>query len=533
MNKETIYNQVKTFNEKITNTIETKANKFYYVSDEEALDRSAFINYLIDRYSDVKNLFDRQLKIMDLAYGSGNLTTKIILENNIDVSGIHLNDKFADDANKKLHNILKQQFNKKSIIKTTDFSFFEHIKFKVNSVDVLIFNPTSGGKPAKKDYNRTGNKTDIKLTIEKILNNESIVIFNGKEEEFSEIFPSLNNIFKYIPKVGNDFFIGFKKEESKNPIVFHNDEGNIIEFKDNNLSSIKDKYLDKLEDDISDQIQLIKPPRDESSIISISEKPEITDKREKELLAFFNSLPKERKDKILNTLGKDNILDLLDKEHIIEILANQDLEKEDLDILLGRREALNIFNKNLNKDSKWLESDWQEFFDTNPWIFGYGLNYQYLKILQKESHVSGVDLDGKNEVIGDFLMGASKFTVLVELKKPETPLFEKDKNRSESWKLSKDLIYSISQILTQKAEWIVKARTDCYTKDGKLIKHKTSDPKTILIIGHSNQHSGEDKKFKIKSETFELYRRNSRNIEILTYDELYERAYFLVNQKEV
>ena len=33
---------------------------------------------------------------------------------------------------------------------------------------------------------------------------------------------------------------------------------------------------------------------------------------------------------------------------------------------------------------------------------------------------------------------------------------------------------------------------------------------------------------KIKMKTFELYRRDSRNIDIVTYDELYERAQFIV-----
>jgi hypothetical protein len=33
----------------------------------------------------------------------------------------------------------------------------------------------------------------------------------------------------------------------------------------------------------------------------------------------------------------------------------------------------------------------------------------------------------------------------------------------------------------------------------------------------------------LKLDTFELFRRNSRNIEILTYDELYERADYIVN----
>ncbi len=70
-------------------------------------------------------------------------------------------------------------------------------------------------------------------------------------------------------------------------------------------------------------------------------------------------------------------------------------------------------------------------FKRNSWIFGYGLDYRFLSILQKEASVSSVDLDGKNEVKADFLLGDNNFTVIVELKRPDTSLFEKDKNRSE------------------------------------------------------------------------------------------------------
>jgi len=152
--------------------------------------------------------------------------------------------------------------------------------------------------------------------------------------------------------------------------------------------------------------------------------------------------------------------------------------------------------------------------------------------LQRESSISNIDLNGKNAVKTDFLMGDKNFTVIVELKKPTTPLFEKDQDRSESWRFSKYLTYSISQILSQKAEWQIKSERDNFDDTGELITQKTFDPKTILIIGHSNQFIGEDKTSKIKAKTFELYRRNMRNIEIFTYDELLERAQFIVEHKK-
>jgi hypothetical protein len=220
-----------------------------------------------------------------------------------------------------------------------------------------------------------------------------------------------------------------------------------------------------------------------------------------------------------------------DRINLFEKLRSQDLTKEDLDILTGRKKGLEQFRQNLFEESNLDEKDWQRFFNENTWIFGYGLDYKFLELIQREASVSNVDLDGKNTVNADFLLGTNQFTVLVELKRPDTALFEGGKNRSESWKLSKDLTYAISQILTQKAEWEIKSTTSQYDEEGNPIIQKTIDPKTILIIGSSSQFKGDKKEDLIKAKTFELYRRNSRNIEILTYSELYEKAFYIVNQK--
>lgn len=223
----------------------------------------------------------------------------------------------------------------------------------------------------------------------------------------------------------------------------------------------------------------------------------------------------------LSDLEKDK------RESVLETLKNNVLTKQDLNILSGRKDGLELFKELFKKDIK--EPEWQLFFKRNSWIFGYGLDYRFLNILQREASVSSTDLDGKNEVKLDYLLGDKNFTVIVELKRPDTPLFEKDKNRSESWKLSKDLTYAVSQILSQKAEWEIKAQTEQFDENGNKIEQNTVDPKTILIIGNTNQFSGSTKTDLIKKKTFELYRRNSRNIEIITYDELLERAQFIVN----
>ena len=85
--------------------------------------------------------------------------------------------------------------------------------------------------------------------------------------------------------------------------------------------------------------------------------------------------------------------------------------------------------------------------------------------------------------------------------------------------------------MEQKASWQVKAEVNApgnFDDKGNLIKQKTIDPKSILIVGSNSQFSGTHKESAIKLRTFELFRRDSRNVEILTYDELYERAKFVV-----
>lgn len=244
------------------------------------------------------------------------------------------------------------------------------------------------------------------------------------------------------------------------------------------------------------------------------------------------------KDQVLIHKDKKEIVDAFknikgsNRDNLLESLRKAKLSQSDLNILSGRKKGLEIFRKNLFEDSNWTEPDWQEFFNKNTWIFGYGLDYKFLKILQKESSVSDSDLDGTNTVNSDYLLGTNKFTVLVELKRPDTPLFSKGKNRSRSWKLSTNLTDAVSQILAQKAEWQIKSQKQHFDSNDETITQQTRDPKTILVIGNSNQYDGKNREMDTKAKTFEMYRRNSRNIEILTYTELYERAYFIVNQSQ-
>lgn len=247
-----------------------------------------------------------------------------------------------------------------------------------------------------------------------------------------------------------------------------------------------------------------------------------------------SAVPKETGKFVEITSDTEEILSILsasDMTSLIPALKNviqNKLSQDDINTILGRKESLTEFENKLSQGESISESEWQKFFEKNEWIFGYGLKYRYLKILQREAHVSGSDIDGGNEVISDFLMSDMKFTKLVELKRPSTPLFKNRKNRSDAWCLSNDLSDAVSQILSQKANWEIDSQTDNYITEGNKITDLTHDVECILIIGSRSDLSGSDREKAMKLKTLELYRRNLRNIDIVLYDELFERAKFIV-----
>jgi hypothetical protein len=88
---------------------------------------------------------------------------------------------------------------------------------------------------------------------------------------------------------------------------------------------------------------------------------------------------------------------------------------------------------------------------------------------------------------------------------------------------------SVSQILEQKASWQIKSEQENYSDDWEKIYQKTINPKCFLIVWRLDNLS-DNKNDSIKKRTFELFRRDSHSIEIITYDELYKRANFIVNK---
>ncbi len=227
----------------------------------------------------------------------------------------------------------------------------------------------------------------------------------------------------------------------------------------------------------------------------------------------------------------------LDPEFIRAVLQNSAggiLTSQDLNQAVARKEQLKEFERGLlyeNND----ESYWQGFFNTNKWIFGYGLNYVILDV-NGNAYAGGKNLLGKGGTKPDFLgftRGKQKFSVSWKSRLPSTPLLTgKGEIRSGVWSLSKDLTDGVAQIQGNVDELNVSAARD--RNNEHLLRGKyTVTPKGILVIGSLSQfkepQTNEDVPHKVW--TFERFRRSLTNVEIITFDELHERARFIVNQE--
>jgi Domain of unknown function (DUF4263) len=210
------------------------------------------------------------------------------------------------------------------------------------------------------------------------------------------------------------------------------------------------------------------------------------------------------------------------------------LTSEDINILLGRRQGLEEFEEHMRlKD--WGEAQWQEFFDRQQWVFGYGLDYRVMRPFGREMTVGGSGTDNQNKPVIDFLMTFTNYTVLVEIKKPDTPIFKPRRGgRAGTWEFSSEFTSAVSQIIEQKAEWLSFAQTgEHFNKAGtETLTARTRNAKSILIIGSGDEFSrpGNPRDESLMRDTFELFRRDIRSIDIVTFDELIERARFITRR---
>lgn len=235
-------------------------------------------------------------------------------------------------------------------------------------------------------------------------------------------------------------------------------------------------------------------------------------------------------------------------------LLNNDLTQADIVALAYRKRQLEVFDDLLHdpdffaeRQRQWRkrgkEAVWQEFFEQNPWIFGYGLNYIFstgFDDKKLEQIVSGHSVNQAGKRVDAFLRtrGLISSLCFVEIKTHKTDLLENTAGpyRSDCWRVSSELTGSVAQIqkTVHNAMTGIKSRFDMLTREGDPTGETAFlyQPKSFVVIGSLSEFVTERGINESRFGSFQLFRRNLINPEIITFDELFERAKHIVRNSE-
>ncbi len=174
-------------------------------------------------------------------------------------------------------------------------------------------------------------------------------------------------------------------------------------------------------------------------------------------------------------------------------------------------------------------------------MFGYGLGYIFFSSIDDkklEQVVQGYSVDSHGKRV-DALMktkGIVSNLCFVEMKTNLTNLLESKPYRSGCWAPSKELAGAIAQVQGTVASAIenLSSKINPTDKEGNPTGEEIFNyqPKSYLVIGSMTEFISETGVNKDKLRSFELLRKNTSNPEIITFDELYERAKFIVHNNQ-
>ena len=236
----------------------------------------------------------------------------------------------------------------------------------------------------------------------------------------------------------------------------------------------------------------------------------------------------------------------LHNQEIFSNIVRSGITTEDIIAVGYRNKQLEVFHnllldlsyfEDLKKKGKWTnESLWQRFFEKNQWIFGYGLGYVFLSGLDDkklEQVVQGYDVNTHGKRV-DALMktrGLISNLCFVEIKTHITKLLEDNAYRGGCFAPSKELVGAIAQVQGSVAA-AIKNLSDTINmtdKSGNPTGEEIYNyqPKSFLVIGSLSEFDTEHGINTEKLRSFELFRKNIVYPEIITFDELFERARFI------
>ncbi|MGD7003838.1 Shedu immune nuclease family protein [Corynebacterium halotolerans] len=231
-------------------------------------------------------------------------------------------------------------------------------------------------------------------------------------------------------------------------------------------------------------------------------------------------------------------------------LIQSDADARDVIALQHRRDVVKKMRTWLEDDAAFdVEKDqaggpehaWQQLLEENPWILGIGLSGQLVTSWDKdklEKVVVGRDIQTVGKRVDALLRtnGIVRSLAFAEIKHHRTELLAEE-YRSGVWRPSNDLTGAVTQ--TQQTVRMAVRDLGDYIEERAEDGSRTGNgtfivrPRSFLIVGSLDQLLGKKGgPIDDKVHSFELFRRNLHEPEILTFDELVARAEWHVKLAE-
>jgi len=196
---------------------------------------------------------------------------------------------------------------------------------------------------------------------------------------------------------------------------------------------------------------------------------------------------------------------LLFKEHLEEVVWMGQSARRIVDVL-------GIWDKNqTNHDEGFWQLTFREHVYAIAQVFAVPLVF-----IKEAAYVGGMNIDRRNAKLVDYLFSleSSQEAALVEIKTPATKLLG-PKYRG-TYRPSPELSGAVMQALDYRRTLVARLGAILEQTDHKL---KAVAPRCVVIVGNGKLELNSE----AKRIAFELFRANSRDVEIVTYDELFRK----------
>ncbi|WP_396276725.1 Shedu immune nuclease family protein [Glutamicibacter creatinolyticus] len=223
----------------------------------------------------------------------------------------------------------------------------------------------------------------------------------------------------------------------------------------------------------------------------------------------------------LSNAERDNLLSVVTSESAaFAKSAPEKFKKLQRDIeLVSLDRIIDSYSRSLEQGKN--EQYWQTFFDDNAFALQQVFGVPMVSV-QSGASVGGRGLSGKGDKIADYLFKNSltNNVALVEIKKPATELLDTREYRNGVFGASRELNGAVTQVLDQAYQL---TKNFAGLKESSLQWDLESYAVSCFVIAGRTPKSDNP----AKQKSLELFRANSRNVTIVTYDEILERIKLL------